>query len=551
MALSGIYQKGNWTFEWNGVNNETANTTKVSVRVKYRYNVQYGHSDGSVTATIDTETQQSTFAEKDENLSDIGYETETVFSKDFVIEHNPNGEKKCKFVFKCWVGYHSTDFEFEEDLDAIIRSAQIRIKQLPIFNKQNLVVEWDSVSDDYYYTLSIRPTGLKGGVSWTDQRREFSVASAIYDATKKVYSYEASQSEYIFSSLSFYRSVPGILIELKTYSGSPLANGNSAVQIGETSVVSVDVILPKDETSVAAMKPLISSSDTVVINPDSVPSNWNIAIAGISAIKLKATFTPQADYKISPNGFKLTGEYNVQVQGSASQDEGFIGGIGDPPRYLHYTGEVVNKFGNVDFYISAANIWGYESDTVKKTVGFYKYYEPFVKVNTGARDGTDSSKVKLSYDLCFAPLGGKNTVSVSCRYRECGSQTWQDCLYSLDVIVPSGYTGFDAEMESTETYTVEGLEDTKSYEIELIATDDLGTVSSSMVVIPPIDVLVDFRAGGKGMAIGGVAMSDNLEIRKDTIFFNNIFIASGETTISLADYIKQIIEETKTQGGST
>ena len=53
---------------------------------------------------------------------------------------------------------------------------------------------------------------------------------------------------------------------------------------------------------------------------------------------------------------------------------------------------------------------------------------------------------------------------------------------------------------------------------------------------------MDFRAGGKGLGIGKIAETDNLEIAFDTIFMGNVYIQSDDgTKVSLADYIRSLI----------
>ena len=49
---------------------------------------------------------------------------------------------------------------------------------------------------------------------------------------------------------------------------------------------------------------------------------------------------------------------------------------------------------------------------------------------------------------------------------------------------------------------------------------------------------MDFRAGGKGLGIGKIAESNNLEIALDSIFIGNVYIKVGNTNVSLIDYIK-------------
>ena len=90
------------------------------------------------------------------------------------------------------------------------------------------------------------------------------------------------------------------------------------------------------------------------------------------------------------------------------------------------------------------------------------------------------------------------------------------------------------------TLTVE-FDETSSYNFRLVVTDALESSAQEEAFVSTMDVLMDFRAGGKGLAIGKISESDNFEVKLNTIFIGDIFIRVGNTDIPLETYIRNII----------
>lgn len=80
------------------------------------------------------------------------------------------------------------------------------------------------------------------------------------------------------------------------------------------------------------------------------------------------------------------------------------------------------------------------------------------------------------------------------------------------------------------------------YNFKIVVTDSLSNSAQEEGFVSTIEVTMDFRAGGKGLGIGKIAESDNLEIAFDTIFMGNVYIQNDDgTKTSLADYIRSLI----------
>ena len=76
--------------------------------------------------------------------------------------------------------------------------------------------------------------------------------------------------------------------------------------------------------------------------------------------------------------------------------------------------------------------------------------------------------------------------------------------------------------------------------------DALNNTVTAERYISTMEAVMSFGADGRGLGIGKVAESSNLEIGFKTIFFDDLFIRIGSNNILLKDYIKGIISGTYT-----
>ena len=133
--------------------------------------------------------------------------------------------------------------------------------------------------------------------------------------------------------------------------------------------------------------------------------------------------------------------------------------------------------------------------------------------SNGNRDDTGGKYVRVTYSGDKAYLNGANTFSIKLDHRETGEE-WS----SLDASHTSSIGDTSIILGSeTASYDLE-----KSYEIRL-RISDWYTTTTKIVPISTAFVLLDFKAGGKGLGIGRVATKDNV-----TQFATGIEIYSGE-----------------------
>ena len=118
----------------------------------------------------------------------------------------------------------------------------------------------------------------------------------------------------------------------------------------------------------------------------------------------------------------------------------------------------------------------------------------------GNRDDTSGEYVRVTYSGDKAYLDGANTFSIQLDHREVGKE-WSssDASHSSSVGDTSIIIGSE-----TASYDID-----KSYEIRL-RISDWYTTTTKVVLISTGFVLMDFKAGGKGIGIGRIATEDNM-----------------------------------------
>jgi hypothetical protein len=66
-----------------------------------------------------------------------------------------------------------------------------------------------------------------------------------------------------------------------------------------------------------------------------------------------------------------------------------------------------------------------------------------------------------------------------------------------------------------------------TYPLTFTITDGVGFTATYTVNLPPAQVFLDFKAGGKGMGIGKVAENDALEVQFPTVFYGDVQFTQG------------------------
>lgn len=162
----------------------------------------------------------------------------------------------------------------------------------------------------------------------------------------------------------------------------------------------------------------------------------------------------------------------------------------------------VNTSGSVNLTVTVKDSRG-RTATKTQAVTILPYEIPQINSFSGIRcnqDGTaneDGQYVQLSYNYAISALNNKNDKTITIAYQQVGGSSWTtlktESNYSADTTyVPA--TVFSVDNSYNFKITVQDYFKTVSYEIEVTTAF----------------TLVDYSAGGKGVAFGKVAENENL-----------------------------------------
>ena len=256
----------------------------------------------------------------------------------------------------------------------------------------------------------------------------------------------------------------------------------------------------------ASVKPTIGSFTAERID-GTVPSDWGIYVKGKSKAKLVISGAAAGDYGATLKSYSITGG-------------GYTG------KTAEYTTGFLNTAGIVTF---TAKVTDSRGRTASKTVSvtIEDYAPPVIQSASAARCDAlgslqdDGAYVLVTHSLKYSSLGGKNSLSRSYRFQQAGETSWQNVQYT--------------ETEAGDIVGAGEISPDYSYEIELKAKDDLENVSRFLPV-STAKVIMDWKKGGAGMAIGKVSEKDGLEVAWPAYFHRSLQVnpeANGGYGISV------------------
>lgn len=134
--------------------------------------------------------------------------------------------------------------------------------------------------------------------------------------------------------------------------------------------------------------------------------------------------------------------------------------------------------------------------------------------------------MSVDFTGVITALNNVNSAVWAIRYRVTGSGTW------TDVALPSltgNYTPTHQE--------VIAAADADTFEVEIRATDDFGTITVGTGSIPVAFTIMNWRTQGDGMAIGGVNTQAGLQIYMDTEHIGDTTFTGAAGGAGLLDFV--------------
>lgn len=284
------------------------------------------------------------------------------------------------------------------------------------------------------------------------------------------------------------------------------SNAAGTTQIGSTASKTFTVTVP------STIVPSVSSVTAEIVNTNSVINGWGLAVAGYTKVKVSASAS--GSYGSTISSFTIAGGYSVTVNTSS----------------LSYTGGVISSSGSKTFRVTAKDSRARTSSSVTSdAIIFYAYSKPSVTTLTASRKTNDLTTVVVRANWSYSTVNNKNETTATLYYKKSTASSW---------------TTYGTIAKNTSvTLSNVTFDEMSSYNFRVIVRDSLSNTAQDEVFLSTISVLMDFRAGGKGLGIGKIAESDNLEIALDAIFTAAIKIRDGSQDITLKKYIQDVVNE--------
>lgn len=308
-------------------------------------------------------------------------------------------------------------------------------------------------------------------------------------------------------SLNLAKAIPSAVSGVGTLTCTTY-NGNTVVG---TKSITFTCNVPS--SVVPTISDLVATLDN---SANSVINGWALAVAGYTKVKLTANAA--GTYGSTISSFTISGGYSTTVTGAS----------------LNYTGAKITSSGTKTFKVYATDSRGRKSAELSVSVTYYAYSNPTISNFLVARNSTKGTDMDVSYGQTYSSVNGKNAVTGTLKYKKHTSNTW----ITYGTIASGTHTISD----NPNTADSVEFEEAASYDFQLTLKDTVGNSATATAFSSTLAVLMDFRAGGKGLGIGKIAETDNMEVALDTIFMGDIFIQdSVGNKITLADYIKSVV----------
>lgn len=462
------------------------NSTDLTIRAYLYYHggVTSVNSDYSTFKIDGTSIKTGSYSAKQNDYLLLGSISKTV-------SHNSDGTFPKTGISYSINSYHwqsttkDTAYIDANSIDAIPRSSVIT-EATNVTLPGYCNIKWTPASTNYYYKIT------------------FSIGSTIIDTTSAIFPNKTSSHTYSGYYLGYTianyitNSKTGtVTATLKTYSDSACTK-----QVGSSQSKSFTVTIPDNSTT----RPTANLTVEVDNSENLTVEGWGLYVAGYSKAKLTATAT--AKYKTSISNFTISG--------------GTYSGVKTGTR-LSYTGGIIKSSGSKTFTVYATDNRGISSDAVSGSITVYPYSKPSITSFSVKRDENTPTTVRISAGWSYSTVNSKNKVRASLYRKLSTNSSWGNAIASVAL----GTT-------ESKNWVNQSISDSTSYDYKLVVTDSLGNSVESISSISTAAVLLDFKAGGKGLGIGKMAEKDALEIALLAEFNNSVYLNGGIKPILLS-----------------
>lgn len=244
----------------------------------------------------------------------------------------------------------------------------------------------------------------------------------------------------------------------------------------------------------SSVKPTASLATTLV-NDNSVINGWNVCVKGYSKLNYAVSASGAYGSTVQSCQFSFAGKTSTGLSGAVTV--GSAGTFTPDVKIMDSRGRSVSATG------SSIKVYDYNVPQISQ-LGVQRCNA------TGAAQ-SDGAYLRVQGTFAVgASIDGRNSVTAKCRYRELNG-SW------------SGYVA----VQNGAALLGGNLSATKTYEVEVVATDSIGEKKTVTMTVPTAEVAFHLREGGVGAAFGKYAEKNALECAWDAEFAGNMAVSGN------------------------
>ena len=454
-SFSGSIRSGHYVLrvDWSQTKNVSNNTSAITAKIYLVNDWSLSINSRTSSITINGETQNYTSAA----ISSTG--THLLDTVTQSVAHNSDGTKSitisCNFAIQATLSgtyYSSISCSANITLDSIARASSVSSSDVDMGSATTISIT--RASSSFTHTLKYSFGNTSGTI--------------VTKTTSTSVSWTPSKdlAQQIPKATSGTCTITCI-----TYNGS--------TNIG-SKTCTMKLCVP------ASVKPTISSLTAARVD-GSVPSTWGIYVQS----KSKATITingAAGAYGSTISSYSITGGGNSGT--SATLTTGFL-----------------NTSGTITFTATVTDSRGRTSDAKTVSISVVAYSPPSFssylsqRCNSSGTVTDDGAYIRGLVSYAYSSCSSKNTLTRATYYKLPSATSW---------------TNANKAFNNNTAFTFGGSISTEySYDVKYTLTDAFTTITV-IDSVSTASVVMDFKSGGKGVAVGKVAETDNcFEVSED------------------------------------
>lgn len=430
-------------------NSQNVSANNSSVTVKVRvWRTNSGYTTYG-TGTVYCKINGTTYSAAITSGQSITSSGVEIFNKTLTIGHNADGTKTLSM--SAWIThdrFSSSEQAYNQVLSTIPRASSLKLSATTINAGASVTLTITRASSNFVHDAY-----------FTFGKKTYSMGKSL--GTSGTYTIPMDCLDQIPNATAGVGTV-----RLYTLSGGTIIG---SADVGVTINVPSSVVPTFSSLSIARVD-------------NGVPSAWGLYVRG----KSKATLTING--AAGTYGSTIS-QYVIEGGGYSGTSNTLTTGTLNDSGTNTFTATITDSRGRTATKSVTCSVVDYESPKINSFTA--------VRCTSAGVEDNEGTYVKVTANLTYSSVNSKNTLNAVVAYKTAAGTTWSSnttVTSGTSVIIGGG-----------------GISTNTSYHFRLTINDSFSS-STITVTVPTASTTMDFKKGGKGVAIGKVAENDGLEV---------------------------------------